>query len=437
MSALTSMSLSELNGLVRESLSLTFPDEYWVTAEIHEMHVAVSGHCYAELVEKDRRSDRIVAKARAAILSGTFASLRERFEQATGQRFTSGIKVMVRGRVSFHEVYGFSFLVSDIDPTYTLGDLAQRRMEILRRLEEDGIRYDNQMLTLPRLAQRIAIVSSSTTAGYDDFMKHLAEHSGRLSIQTKLFEAKMQGDLVESSIIEALLKIDQERDRWDAVLIVRGGGATSDFNGFETYLLASAVAQFSLPVITAIGHERDNTVIDEVANTRLKTPTAAAAFIIDRMQREASLFEEQKTRLTTSVKKITEMQKRRMEQNAHRTYRIFTSFASTRRSIMVRHAERLRAASIALTRKHLHRIEAADKALQNSLRHIIITSRHKLDIAQKAVDMASPGRILQMGYSYTTAQGRVVKDANALNSGDIITTHLASGSVESIVSKKN
>ncbi|MDD4419915.1 MAG: exodeoxyribonuclease VII large subunit, partial [Bacteroides graminisolvens] len=283
-----SLSLFELNALVKRSLSQCLPDEYWVQAELSDVRSNSTGHCYLEFIQKDPRSNNLVAKARGTIWATIYRILRPYFEEATGQAFTSGIKVLVKVSVEFHELYGYSLTVHDIDPTYTLGDMARRRREILKQLEEEGVLTLNKELDMPLLPQRIAVISSPTAAGYGDFCHQLQSNSFGFYFYTELFPALMQGNQVEDSVLQALDKIHARTDEFDVVVIIRGGGATSDLSGFDTYLLAASCAQFPLPVITGIGHERDDTVLDSVAHTRVKTPTAAAEYLVARMSDAAA-----------------------------------------------------------------------------------------------------------------------------------------------------
>ena len=285
------LSLYDLNVLVRRSLEQCLPDTYWIQAELSDVRTNSTGHCYLEFVQKDARSNSLIAKARGTIWSNVFRLLKPYFEEATGQAFVSGIKVLVQVTVSFHELYGYSLTVQDIDPTYTLGDMARRRKEILKQLEEEGVLLLNKELDIPRLPQRVAVISSSTAAGYGDFCHQLKNNPGGFYFYTELFPALMQGDRVEESVLVALDKINSRLESFDVVVIIRGGGATSDLSGFDTYLLAAACAQFPLPVITGIGHERDDTVLDSVAHTRVKTPTAAAEFLIGCMNDAAEELE--------------------------------------------------------------------------------------------------------------------------------------------------
>ncbi len=293
---MNALTLYELNNLVRQTLELTLDSTYWVQAEICELRV--NRHCYMELAQKDERGGGMAAKARAQVWQNRWAFLKPMFEQMTGQPLAAGMQVLVQVEVTFHELYGYSLNITDIDPTYTLGDLARKRQEILRQLEEEGISTMNKELPLPHLLQRIAVISSATAAGYSDFSNQLTHNQRGLAFKTELFQATMQGNEVANSIIAALNRIAERQDEWDAVVIIRGGGATSDLQGFDSLELAENVAQFPLPIITGIGHERDDTVIDLIAHTRVKTPTAAAELLIHHQEEELDTLEDLTARLT-------------------------------------------------------------------------------------------------------------------------------------------
>lgn len=307
----TSLSLVELNMLVRRSVRACLPDEYWVQAELSDVRSNYSGHCYLEFVQKDSKSNALVAKARGIIWNNVYSRLKPFFERETGQLFVSGIKVLVKVTVDFHELYGYSLTVVDIDPTYTLGDMARRRKEIISRLESEGILTLNKELELPVLAQRIAVISSATAAGYGDFCNQLEHNPYGFVFYPHLFQAVMQGDKVELSIIAALEKIYQTQEKWDVVVIIRGGGATSDLSGFDTYNLAAHCAQFPLPVLTGIGHERDDTVLDVVSHTRVKTPTAAAEFLINHLRGTAEALDGYDSFINQTIPDILQREKER------------------------------------------------------------------------------------------------------------------------------
>ena len=274
------LKLSELNGLVKKSIGEAFTAPVWVIGEISELKTNRSGHCYLNLIEKEENGDAIVAQARATIWSYTFRMLRPYFESTTGQQLTEGLKVLLSVSVEFHELYGYSLNIRDIDPTYTLGDMARRRREIIARLQSEGVADMNKELELPLVPQKIAIISSGTAAGYQDFIDQLTNNPAGYHFDLKLFPAIMQGNLAETSIIGALDQIYLYEKFFDAVVIIRGGGSQADLSCFDNYNLAYYITQFPLPVITGIGHEKDDSIVDLVAHTRLKTPTAVAEFLI-------------------------------------------------------------------------------------------------------------------------------------------------------------
>ena len=409
------LSLYDLNALVRRSLEQCLPDEYWVQAELSDVRTNSTGHCYLEFIQKDSRSNNLIAKARGTIWANVYRLLKPYFEESTGQAFVSGIKVLVQVTVSFHELYGYSLTVQDIDPTYTLGDMARRRREILKQLEEEGVLTLNKELEMPVLPQRIAVVSSPTAAGYGDFCHQLKNNSRGFFFHTELFPALMQGDRVEESVLSAPDAILNRQEDFDAVVIIRGGGATSDLSGFDTYLLAAACAQFPLPIITGIGHERDDTVLDSVAHTRVKTPTAAAEYLINCMDLVADELEVLISQLHESVRsRLTE------------EHRKLISYRNRIPSAVVR---RVSDAKLALltTRKDI------SLAVQTSLSR----QRHRLELLQQRLADASPEKMLARGYSITLKDGKVVKNAAMLNEEDEIITRFYRGEVASVISCKS
>ena len=428
---MTPLSLYELNNVVRSTLELTLEDSYWVVAELSEVRVAGNGHCYVEFVQKEEKGGMLLAKARGNIWRNTYNLLAPYFEQETGQRLAVGLTVLVNVSVSFHELYGYSLTVLDIDPTYTLGAVAQRRKEILALLEEDGVLTLNKELTLPRPLLRIAIVSSASAAGYGDFCDQIKQ-SG-LPFQLQLFPATMQGEGVEASVIAALEMIATEEENWDAVVIIRGGGAVSDLAGFETYLLAAHVAQFPLPVLTGIGHERDDTVVDLVAHTRLKTPTAVAAFLVEHQREEIELLTELGRRLRQAVTG-------KMERNAlllkSLQLRVKAAAVSCGRK-EEQHLLQLASALENRTMQGLHHQKNLLENLRQDLRQAplrrLVEEKQRLDYIQKLLHMSSLDRILQMGFSLTLSEGKAVRSAAQLAPGMLLTTHFAEGKMESRV----
>ena len=274
------------------------PDEYWVEAEVAECREA-RGHCYLELIEKDEQTATPIAKASAKCWASKWAVVRPYFERTTGQRLVAGMKVLLKVYPQFHEAFGFSWIVTDIDPTYTLGDMARQRQEIIRQLKAEGVFDLQKELTLPLFCQRIAVISSETAAGYGDFCHQLDNNPYGFQFETHLFSATMQGESTESSIINALTRIYDQP--FDCVVIIRGGGATSDLSGFDTLALAEHVANFPLPIITGIGHERDECILDMVSHTRVKTPTAAAALLIEHLKGVLDAVEGAQERITRAA----------------------------------------------------------------------------------------------------------------------------------------
>ena len=306
------LTLLDLNALVKQSIEQCMPDEYWVQAELSDVRVN-NGHCYLEFIQKDEGRSHLIAKARGIIWAQVYSMLKPYFEESTGQQFISGIKVLVKVSLQFHELYGYSLIVHDIDPSYTLGDMARRRLEIIKQLEADGVLTLNKELEIPVLPQRIAVISSATAAGYGDFCNQLENNPRGYAFYSELFPATMQGSQVEVSVLAALDKIIQRQDEFDVVVIIRGGGATSDLSGFDTYLLAAGCAQFPLPVITGIGHERDDTILDLVSHTRVKTPTAAAELLINYMDEAANRLYLLSAQLKEGVSLYLEREKRQLE----------------------------------------------------------------------------------------------------------------------------
>ena len=405
------LSLYELNGLVKRSIRSCLPDTYWVQAELSDVRSNYSGHCYLEFIQKDAGGNNLIAKARGTIWSNIYKMLKPYFEQETGQAFTSGIKVLVQVSVEFHELYGYSLTVLDIDPTYTVGDMERKRREILRQLEEEGVIDLNKELEMPMLPQRIAVISSATAAGYGDFCNQLSNNPRGYGFRTELFPAIMQGERVEESILSALDAINNRLEEFDVVVIIRGGGATSDLSGFDTYLLAASCAQFPLPIITGIGHERDDTVIDKVAHTRVKTPTAAAEFLIAKMDKCADVLDEMSFRLMQGVRNRLLWEHRRIENLKQRIpSAVYKRIADAKYDLL-----------------------SAQRDLQMASRQFLSAKKHRLELLQQRLNDALPEKQLARGYSITLKNGKAVKDASLLKEGDKLITMFYQGQVESII----
>lgn len=426
------LSLFELNQLVRRSVRTCLPNEYWVQVELSDVRANYSGHCYLECVQKDPKSNSLIAKARGIIWSNVFSQLKPYFEQETGQAFVSGIKVLVKVTVDFHELYGYSLTIVDIDPAYTLGDMARRRREILLRLQEEGVLSLNKELELPVLAQRIAVISSATAAGYGDFCNQLENNAFGFAFYPRLFPAIMQGERVEASVIAALDRIYAESEKWDVVVIIRGGGATSDLSGFDTYDLADSCAQFPLPIITGIGHERDDTVIDLVAHTRVKTPTAAAEFLVNHLRQTAEQLENYAYYIRQEVPARLNREKERLERCITRIPARVQMRLQREDFRRERLAKRMEMAWQSRLAREQYRLELSSR-LSVALQARLLKEKHRLDLLEKSVEAASPDLLLKRGYSITLKDGKAVTDASLLKPGDRVVTRVAKGQFSSEV----
>jgi exodeoxyribonuclease VII large subunit len=434
--SIAAMTLLELNSLVSDCLTQTFTSIYWVQAELSDVRINNNGHCYLELIQQDEKRHVQIAKARAIIWSRTMAMIQPYFESTTGQSFTSGLKVLVGVEVQFHELYGYSLVIVDIDPTYTVGESVRRRKEIVALLKEDGILTLNQELTLPLLPQKIAVISSPTAAGYGDFMNQLNDNAKGFVFYTRLFPAIMQGEQVEKSIIEALTAIYNDEIVWDAVVIIRGGGASSDLTGFDTYDLAAHCAQFPLPIITGIGHERDDTVLDLIAYQRVKTPTAAAEFLIQQLTVIANRFE-------TLTNQLVQLTQQVLLQEKHRFSLWSQQLKTNYQQRKWNELHRLNQLEDQLPNRINNRLETQKKALEYQQERLktyfemlLFKAKGKLEMIEHRVNAMSPELLLKRGYSITLKDGKAVTDATTLKEGDVIITRLANGEVESKVSIK-
>ena len=428
------LSLVELNQRIRMTLEQAFPDTYWVRAEMSDVREnSASGHCYLEFIEKDPRSGQLLAKVRGAIWAKTFRLLKPYFEMETGQRFVSGLKVLVRVTVDFHELYGLSLTVVDIDPAYTLGDMARKRLEIIRQLQEEGVFELNKELPLPLLPRRIALISSPTAAGYEDFMNQLTHNRAGYPFYVKLFPALMQGERTEESVIAALDRIYAHQELFDVVALLRGGGATSDLNSFDSYLLAANCAQFPLPILTGIGHERDDTVVDLVAHTRLKTPTAVAEFLIARMDQAAQTVEELQQTMTQSASVRLLQEKQRLQSYATRFPALVGQRMERNRTLLHQLGAKLPTMAQGFVERKRAMVDRLAMQLRNATTTHLAEKQRFLQLQEQFVRMASPDYILRRGYSLTLREGKIIKRAEELQAGEELTTRFMDGEVKSII----
>ena len=404
----------------------------WVVAETSDVRQS-GGHCYLELVQKDAQTGQTLARMRGIVWASVYARLRCEFERATGQSFASGMNVMVEVSANFHEQYGLSVVITSINPTYTLGDMARQRLEILNRLRREGIIDLNKQLPWVDVAQRVAVISAAGAAGYGDFMNQLHNNPSGIKFYTCLFPAVMQGQSTVTSVIAALERINDYADLFDCVVIIRGGGSTSDLNSFDNYDLAANVAQFPLPVICGIGHDRDNTVVDSVASVRVKTPTAAAEWLLDRAQ---SALDHVNALTDMVVDSATQMLSGARQQLAY-----FTSgIPLMADNIVVRHRARLQQIAAAIPVVAARRIDGAGKdlafasqRLAMAARQCVANERQRMTGLEKQVELLSPDRVLRRGYSLTLRDGHVVTSASSLRAGDSLVTRFADGERTSVV----
>ena len=429
----------------------------WVIAELSDVSER-GGHCYMELVEKDDRGVTI-ARLRGTIWANNFAyKIKPKFEQITGQKFKSGLKVMLFGSASFHEQYGLSFNITDVDPSFTIGDMERIRREIIETLTREGVVNCNKMLQMPRVPQRIAIISAKGAAGYGDFMNQLQSNPVGFKFYTHLFEATMQGETTSNSVIKALNDIEMTIDLWDCVVIIRGGGATSDLNGFDNLELARRVATFALPVVVGIGHERDRTVLDDIANVRVKTPTAAAEWLIMCAQQtldqalalanqvaryvkdRTSGASKQLSHIEGTIPIIAKQQIIKSKSNlaaiaSALPYMTKNKILSANRTIdaLARDVQHSAIVKISAAQTYL---KTMSDALANAAPKAIANQDKRLKALENIVEALSPQKTLRRGFSLTKVNGKTVKSIDQLADNDVITTYLADGEITSVVNKK-
>lgn len=406
--------LYSLNNMVRQAVSEGLPSRYWVTGELSEVREASNGHCYIELVQRDEVTQELVAKARGTIWSRIYSLLQPYFLEQTGEPFAAGLKVLLQVSVGFHELYGYTLDVCDIEPAYTVGDMARQRMLVIKRLTDEGVIDLNKELPFPLLPQRVAVISSATAAGYGDFCDQLASNRYGFVFYPHLFQSPMQGSGVEQGVISALDRIAADIDMWDVVVIIRGGGATSELSCFDTYDLANNCAQFPIPIITGIGHQRDESVLDMVAHTRAKTPTAAAELLIHAML-------EQETYMTNMMHGVVQGVQLRMDAEQQRLQGLLG---------------RLPMATALYLQGEKMRLQTSLQAVFSSAQMLIKEQQHRLDVCNAALEAASPERILSLGYSVTRVNGRVVRSIDDVVPGYEVTTEVAGGEFTSTVKDK-
>ena len=471
-------SLSQLNARIKDALFDAFPSTVWVVAEISEMKENRSGHCYLELIEKE--GNEIIARSRATIWSYTFRMLKPYFETTTGQLFSQGLKILVQVTVEYHPSYGLSLNIKDIDPTYTVGDLALQRKEIIERLQSEGVFDMNKELELPLVPQKIAVISSKTAAGYLDFMTQLENNEHGFQFYTHLFEAYMQGAEAVPTIIDALERIFLYEDFFDAVVIIRGGGATADLSSFDNYELALNITQFPLPVITGIGHEKDDTIIDLVAHTRLKTPTAVAEFLIFGMERFYEKLLQLENDVVDAARETLNFYEDNLEHMAEKLQHSVSEFIhdknisiirlgnefqqninrfSFRRNVELSNFKHEVKSAVSMwsikkenfvnqKRRILKRVageillteKSNAKYIEESViretRNFLQREKENIQINENTVRLLNPENILKRGYTLTLKEGKIVKSVSDLEAEEIIETYFTDGKIKSKITNK-
>ena len=400
------ITLRELQRRVKSVLEGAFALPLWVSAEISDIKVNYSGHCYLELVEKaEKGGDNGVptAQARAVIWKSHFPRIAAYFEAETGQRLVPGLKILAKVLVSYHELYGFSLQITDVDPSFTLGDLERQRQQTIAQLQQDGVWEMNRGVPMPTVVQRVAVVSSAQAAGYQDFCKELAKSPYRFEVE--LFDAFMQGEAAEGSIIDALCRVADRLEEFDAVVIIRGGGSRSDLNCFNAYRLCSYIAQFPLPVITGIGHDKDTSVADMVAHTALKTPTAVAGWLVERMDRICGWLDAAALQLHDGVLRLSRTQQVRLEELAGD----------------VRHL------SLGLLRQRGLELGSREEVFRQAVGSFLRQQRQQLAATGELVESRSPRHILRMGFAVVRSGGRAVTSVRQVAAGERLTINVADG----------
>lgn len=403
-------SLSELTSHIEKVIRVNFSEPIWIRAEISELREK-GGHCYMELIEKDEKSDGLKARVRATIWSGSYRLLKPFFEDSTGQSLRPGLSVLAAVLVEFHGMYGINLIIKDLDPNFTLGAQAKRRLEIIRQLEADGVMEMNKMLELAPTPQRIAIVSSASAAGYEDFMNQLHQHPSQFVFYTRLFPSIMQGEQAGASIIGSLEAIYEQLEDFDAVVMIRGGGATTDLACFDDYELALNCAQFPLPIIAGIGHQRDLSIVDMVVHSSVKTPTAAAALLTDRISDAYDTADRLYQDIISISKSLVENQQQRLSDIRWKMKSVLTN----------------------KSRDKFVELEHLKMRLKAGIKTLFALHHNRLVLYQSKLEKHSPAAMLKYGYTLTTQSGRRISSVHQLKTDLPLTTYFPDGKINSTI----
>lgn len=426
------MTLLEFNTMVASLVQVGKTSGIWVTGEISECRVR-GGHCYLELVEKDQ-SGTTVARSRAIVWASNYYSLQTLFTSVAGQPFDTGMKVMVNVTASFHASFGFSLIINDINPEFTVGDMIRRRREILERLTAEGTIDMNRSIEWNRPSNRIAVVSSGGAAGYGDFVNQLFTSRANLRFSVKLFPAIMQGAKAAGSIIAALEDIVAEMENFDCVVIIRGGGATDELSCFDDYALADNVAQFPLPVLVGIGHERDVTVLDFVASKRVKTPTAAAEWFLAEQQGLLDALDSLSDRIVSEASSRVDGEFNRLERLESLIPSAVRIVLDRSRSRISLSAATLSSAVVSRLNKPKNDLEILRRELLGAIPRVMTGAESRLDSLSRLLEALSPSSILNRGFSITRLNGHVVRSVENISKGDMVETIVADGKFNSKIS---
>ena len=426
------LTLLELNKLIQEAINLRFSESLWVVAEISELKINRNGHCYLELIEKDTEGDSIVAKSKATIWAFTFRMLKPYFESATGQELTAGLKVLVKIKLEYHEQFGLSLNVLDIDPNYTVGDLALKRTQTINRLIDEGVFEMNKELTFPEVPQKIAIISSETAAGYQDFIKQLNQNSFSYKFYTKLFPSIMQGENAEDSIIDSLERIFKYEDFFDLVVIIRGGGSQSDLQCFNNYLLSANVAQFPIPVLTGIGHDKDESVLEfEEKLDSLKDEIFGE--ILDNISDKKTELSHYSSILVPLVKNNLQSKSYQLELIKEKVLSESVNVVHYKSAYLKSLSDRVKFGVEKDIQRRLNQLLNWSMFLNHKVKIVFEKQYYRLDITENKLELLNPLKILARGYSMTYFNGKRLKNVNELNENDEIITKLFQGVIRSSV----
>lgn len=429
------LTLLDLNLIVKSRLRESLPDTYWIQAEVSECKEHYSGHCYLELIQKKKEKDVICARSRATIWGSVWSELGPFFQRQTGSALRAGHQVLIEVAVEFHEIYGMNLVIKNIDPSYTLGDQAVRRLEILRKLESDGIIDQNKGVEWPELPSRIAVISSPAAAGYQDFMHQLTENDYGFVFYTALFPAVMQGETAPKSIIDALDKVMECGVEFDVVVLIRGGGAAADLSCFDDYELCYYCTQFPLPILAGLGHEKDFSVLDRVANTSVKTPTAAAEYLTGIFLQQSFLLETNADNLKKKTEKTIENAKLKLHTLPGRLTSLVQQRIRGEMLLSERHQSFLKRFTGEVMLKEVQKTEMFRLNLTLKSASVLNMNKYKLEILEKSINSFSPERMLERGFSMTVYNGKVLRSVDDIPLGSRLETKLSNGIIESLTER--